>query len=92
MDGPDDDGHRWAQGPEPCQNAPKLAPARVIFQTSPPGWLLPLASIREAESREGLLEDAVTLVDAAHWLQMVDWQSKFLTLVLNFTKDPSRSS
>lgn len=48
--------------------------------------------LREAESRGVLLEDAVTLVDAAHWLQMIDWQSKFLTLVLNFTKDPGSKS
>jgi len=48
--------------------------------------------LREAESRGVLLEDAVTLVDAAHWLQMIDWQSKFLTLVLSFTKDPSRKT
>jgi hypothetical protein len=51
-----------------------------------------VALLREAESRGVLLEDAVTLVDAAHWLQMIDWQSKFLTLVLSFTKDPSRKT
>lgn len=26
---------------------------------------------------------------SVHWLQMIDWQTKFLTLVLNFNKDPS---
>ena len=46
----------------------------------------------QAESRGYLLEDSLTLVDAAHWLQMIDWQSKFLTLVLSFTKDPSRKT
>jgi hypothetical protein len=46
----------------------------------------------EAESRGYLLEDALTLVDTAHWLEMIDWQSKFLSVVLSFTKDPSRKS
>jgi len=46
----------------------------------------------EAESRGYLLEDALTIVDAAHWLQMIDWQTKFLSMILNFTKDPSRKS
>jgi hypothetical protein len=45
-----------------------------------------------AESRGYLLEDSLTVVDAAHWLQHIDWQTKFLTLVLNFTKDPSSKS
>ena len=43
----------------------------------------------QAESRGYLLEDAMTLVDTTYWLQMIDWQSKFLTLILSFTKDPS---
>jgi hypothetical protein len=42
----------------------------------------------QAESRGYLLEDSLTLVDASHWLQMINWQTKFLTMVLNFTKDP----
>jgi hypothetical protein len=42
----------------------------------------------QAESRGYLLEDSLTLVDATYWLQMINWQTKFLTLVLNFTKDP----
>ncbi len=46
----------------------------------------------EAESRGYLLEDALTIVDTAHWLQVIDWQSKFLSVVLSFTKDPSRKS
>jgi len=46
----------------------------------------------EAESRGYLLEDALTLVDTAFWLEMIDWQSKFVTVVLNFTKDPSRKT
>ena len=46
----------------------------------------------EAESRGYLLEDALTIVDTAHWLQVIDWQSKFLSVVLGFTKDPSRKS
>ena len=43
----------------------------------------------QAESRGYLLEDALTLVDTTYWLQHIDWQTKFLTLVLNFNKDPS---
>jgi hypothetical protein len=46
----------------------------------------------QAESRGYLLEDSLTLVDTVHWLQMVDWQTKFLSMVLNFTKDPSSKS
>ena len=46
----------------------------------------------EAESRGYLLEDALTIVDTAYWLEMIEWQSKFLSLVLNFTKDPSSKS
>ncbi|MFM8804930.1 MAG: hypothetical protein ACKOK8_13635, partial [Planctomycetia bacterium] len=43
----------------------------------------------QVESRGYLLEDALTLVDTTYWLEMIDWQSKFLTLILSFTKDPS---
>ena len=46
----------------------------------------------QAESRGYLLEDSLTLVDTTYWLQMIDWQTKFLTLVLNFTKDPGTKS
>jgi hypothetical protein len=46
----------------------------------------------QAESRGYLLEDSLTLVDTVHWLQMIDWQTKFLSMVLNFTKDPSSKS
>jgi hypothetical protein len=46
----------------------------------------------QAESRGYLLEDSLTLVDTVHWLQMIDWQTKFLSMVLNFTKDPSRKT
>ena len=42
-----------------------------------------------AESRGYLLEDSLTLVDATYWLQHIDWQTKFLSMVLNFNKDPS---
>jgi len=45
--------------------------------------------LRQAESRGVLLEESLTLVDVGFWLEMIDWQSKFLTLVLNFNKDPS---
>ena len=46
----------------------------------------------QAESRGYLLEDSLTLVDTVYWLQMIDWQTKFLSIVLNFTKDPSSKS
>ena len=46
----------------------------------------------QAESRGYLLEDSLTLVDTSFWLQLIDWQSKFLALVLNFAKDPNRKS
>lgn len=46
----------------------------------------------EAESRGYLLEDALTLVDTTYWLQMIEWQSTFVSVVLNFTKDPSRKT
>jgi hypothetical protein len=46
----------------------------------------------QAESRGYLLEDCLTLVDTTHWLQMIDWQTKFLSMVLNFTKGPSRKT
>ncbi|MEX0669200.1 MAG: hypothetical protein WD060_01920 [Pirellulales bacterium] len=45
-----------------------------------------------AESRGYLLEDSLTLVDTVYWPQMIDWQTKFLSMVLNFTKDPSRKT
>ena len=48
--------------------------------------------LREAESRGVLLQDAFKLADVGYWLQNIDWQTKFLTLVLNFTKDPSSKS
>jgi hypothetical protein len=46
----------------------------------------------QAESRGYLLEDSLTLVGTTYWLQHIDWQTKFLTMVLNFTKDPSSKS
>jgi hypothetical protein len=46
----------------------------------------------QAESRGYLLEDSLTVVDTAHWLQHIDWQTKFLSMVLNFTKNPSRAT
>lgn len=48
--------------------------------------------LRHAESRGVLLEDSLALADIGFWLQMIDWQSRFLRLVLNFTKDPNRKS
>ena len=46
----------------------------------------------QAESRGYLLEDSLTLVDTVSWLEMIDWQTKFLSMVLKFTKDPSRKT
>ena len=46
----------------------------------------------QAESRGYLLEDSLTLVDTVSWLEMIDWQTKFLSMVLRFTKDPSRKT
>jgi len=43
----------------------------------------------QAESRGYLLEDSLTLVGTTYWLQHIDWQTKFLSMVLNFTKNPS---
>jgi len=48
--------------------------------------------LREAESRGVLLEESLTLVETNFWLEMIDWQSKFLSLVLNFAKEPDRKS
>ena len=48
--------------------------------------------LRQAESRGVLLEESLALVDVGFWLEMIDWQSKFLTLVLNFAKEPNRKS
>jgi len=41
---------------------------------------------------EPLIQDALTLVDTAYWLQHIDWQTKFLSMVLHFTKDPRRKT
>ena len=46
----------------------------------------------QAESRGYLLEDSLTLVETVHWLQMIDWQTKFLAMILNFTKEPCRKT
>ena len=43
----------------------------------------------QAESRGYLLEDALTLVDTTYWLQHIDWQTKFLGVVLAFAQEPS---
>jgi len=48
--------------------------------------------LSEAETRGLLLDEALTLADTSFWLQMIDWQSKFLALVLNFTHEPSRKT
>jgi hypothetical protein len=48
--------------------------------------------LRQAESRGLLLDEALTLADTSFWLEMIDWQSKFLALVLNFAREPSRKT
>lgn len=44
----------------------------------------------ETEARGVLLEDSLTLVDTAFWLDVIDWQTKFVRAVLGFSKDPNR--
>jgi hypothetical protein len=48
--------------------------------------------LRAAESRGILLQDAFALADVAYWLEHLDWQSKFLGVVLAFAQDPNRAS
>ena len=48
--------------------------------------------LREAESRGVLLQDAFALADVGYWLEHLDWQSKFLGVVLAFAQDPSQAS
>ena len=48
--------------------------------------------LRESESRGILLQDAFTLADVGYWLQNIDWQTKFLGIVLAFAQDPSRKT
>ncbi len=48
--------------------------------------------LREAESRGILLHEAFALADVGYWLQNIDWQTKFLSAVLGFVKDPGRKT
>lgn len=48
--------------------------------------------LREAESRGVLLHEALALADVGYWLQHIDWQTKFLGVVLAFAQDPTRKS
>ncbi len=48
--------------------------------------------LREAESRGILLQDAFAQADVAYWLENIDWQTKFLGVVLAFTQDTSRKT
>ena len=48
--------------------------------------------LREAESRGVLLQEAFALADVSYWLQHIDWQTKFLGVVLAFAQDPSQAS
>lgn len=48
--------------------------------------------LREAESRGILLHEVFALSDVGYWLQHVDWQTKFLGIVLAFAQEPSRTT
>lgn len=48
--------------------------------------------LREAESRGVLLQEAFALADVGYWLEHLDWQSRFLGVVLAFAQDPSQAS
>ena len=48
--------------------------------------------LREAESRGILLQDGFKLADVGYWLQNIDWQTKFLGVVLSFAQEPSRKT
>jgi len=48
--------------------------------------------LREAESRGVLLHEAFALADVGYWLQHIDWQTKFLKVVLAFAQDPDRTT
>jgi len=48
--------------------------------------------LRAAESRGILLQDGFKLADVGYWLQNIDWQTKFLGVVLAFAQDPSRKT
>jgi hypothetical protein len=39
-----------------------------------------------------LLQEAFALADVSYWLQHIDWQTKFLGVVLAFAQDPSRAT
>ena len=45
--------------------------------------------LREAEFRGVLLHEVLSLADVGYWLQHIDWQTKFLGVVLTFAQDPS---
>jgi len=48
--------------------------------------------LREAESRGILLHETFALADIGYWLQHIDWQTRFLKVVLAFAQDPSRTT
>jgi hypothetical protein len=48
--------------------------------------------LREAESRGALLGEAFELANVAYWLEHIDWQTQFLSVVLNFAKKPSQKN
>jgi len=48
--------------------------------------------LREAESRGVLLHEAFAVANVGYWLQHIEWQTKFLKVVLAFAQDPSRTT
>jgi len=46
--------------------------------------------LREAESSGELLEEAFEWADVAYWLEHIDWQSHFISVVLSCAKNPSK--
>jgi hypothetical protein len=45
-----------------------------------------------AHSRGVLLHEAFELANVGYWLENIDWQTKFLSVVLAFAQDPSRKT
>lgn len=46
------------------------------------------ALMRQADSRGILIEDLLEMVDVMYWLEQLDWQKKWLRMLLDFGSDP----
>jgi hypothetical protein len=44
--------------------------------------------MRQADSRGTLIEDVLEMIDVSYWLEQLDWQKKWLMLLLEFGRDP----